>query len=325
MRFIQVFLLLGSVWMIGSCTPYVQEIGEPVRSATLTKEVYSTPDGQDLPVKRWLPDGDISAVIIAVHGFNDYRNGFAFPASWWLQQDIATYAYDQRGFGENIPRGIWPGTDQLINDLNALTKLVKEKHPNKPVYLLGESMGGAVVISAATSAEFPKIEGVILSAPAVWGWQSLNPFYRTVLWTSAHLVPSMTASGNGLGIQASDNISMLRNLGKDHYFIKQTRFDTVYGLVGLMDKAYTNAKHIQVPTLVLYGANDEVIPKKPVEHVVSTLSGKADVVLYDNGWHLLMRDLQAPIVWNDIASWIKTRHIPSGNKVKKLPLFANKP
>ena len=314
------FLLIAGL-LIG-CTPHVQKIAEDVRPAKLSANYYLTADGVDLPIKSWQADKPAKAVIIAVHGFNDYRNGFAFPASWWMQQGITTYAYDQRGFGETAYRGIWAGTERLKKDLSVLVGLIRNRHPGVPLYLLGESMGGAVVMASASDANFPKVDGLILSAPAVWGWQSLNSFYRAVLWCAAHLVPSMTASGNGLGIQASDNISILQNLGQDSYFIKQTRIDSVYGLVGLMDQAYNSAEMLNLPTLVLYGAQDEVIPKDPVEDVVSRLPRTADIVLYEDGWHLLMRDLQAPLVWRDIESWIADRQIPSGNQVQQLPLFA---
>lgn len=322
MRLRKYFGLLLIAGLLIGCTPQVQKIAEDIRPAKLSADYYLTADGVDLPLKSWQADKPAKAVIIAVHGFNDYRNGFAFPASWWMQRGITTYAYDQRGFGETAYRGIWAGTDRLKKDLAVLVDLVRDRHPDVPLYLLGESMGGAVVMASAREANFPKVDGLILSAPAVWGWQSLNGFYRAALWCAAHLVPSMTASGNGLGIQASDNISMLQNLGRDSYFIKQTRIDSVYGLVGLMDQAYNSAEKLDLPTLVLYGAQDEVIPKDPVEDVVARLPKTADIVLYEDGWHLLMRDLQAPLVWRDIDRWITDREIPSGHQVQQLPLFA---
>ncbi|MEH6496456.1 MAG: lysophospholipase [Pseudomonas marincola] len=314
-------LILPIILMTAACAPMVQRVGEDIRSENLTDTVFEAADGNNLPVQVWSAEEDEKAVIIAVHGFNDYRNGFSFPASWWMQNGITTYAFDQRGFGATDHRGIWAGSNVMIDDLAGITRLVRQKHPNKPVYLLGESMGGAVVMSSVASSDFPKVDGVILSAPAVWGWQSLNLFYRTVLWGGAHLFPNMTATGSGLGILASDNISMLRNLGRDPLFIKETRIDAVYGLVGLMDRAYSSAEKLDLPLLILYGANDEVIPKKPVENVVTRLPESADIVLYEKGWHLLLRDLQAPVVWNDIKQWIENREIPSGNQVDELPLF----
>ena len=46
-----------------------------------------------------LPTSGVKAVILALHGFNDYSNAFAMPARLWAERGIASYAYDQRGFG----------------------------------------------------------------------------------------------------------------------------------------------------------------------------------------------------------------------------------
>lgn len=304
-----------------SCTPKTQLAGTANQPAALTENSLLTYDGKRLPLKKWSAGEDETAIIIAVHGFNDYRNGFSFPGSWWMQHGITTYAYDQRGFGETDNVGIWATSELLIKDLEALVKSVQREKLGVPIFVLGESMGGAVVMSAVTTKGFPNVQGVILSAPAVWGWQSLNVGYRSLLWTTAHLIPYFKPSGKGLGIQASDNIPMLQNLGADPLFIKNTRIDSIYGLVGLMDDAYLSAEEMTMPTLVLYGANDQVIPKRPVENVVRRLPSSADIVLYKEGWHLLMRDLQAPVVWKDILSWVQTGTIASGNQVGELPLF----
>ena len=70
-----------------------------------TSASYTTPattsadDGATLPLKSWLPDGKPKAVILALHGFNDYSNAFKDSGEEWAKHGIATFAYDQRGFG----------------------------------------------------------------------------------------------------------------------------------------------------------------------------------------------------------------------------------
>jgi len=59
-----------------------------------------------------------------------------------------TYAYDQRGFGKAPHTGIWPGGKALREDLVDCVEAVRERNPGVPVFALGESMGGAVVLSA---------------------------------------------------------------------------------------------------------------------------------------------------------------------------------
>ena len=134
---------------------------------------------------------------------------------------------------------------------------------------------------------------------------------RVALWLSARLIPWARFSGRGLGIQASDNIEMLRGLGRDPLFIKETRVDAVYGLVNLMDAAYQAAPRMQADALLLYGERDQVVPAEPTFEFWRSLPAEAAPrqrrALYAEGWHMLLRDLQAPVVIADIAAWIRDR------------------
>ncbi|MCF8468500.1 MAG: alpha/beta hydrolase, partial [Sneathiella sp.] len=99
-------LFLGLLLM--SCTPVVQQAGTAAAEPELNSHYLQTFDGKRLPLKTWAAE-DPKAVIVAVHGFNDYSNTYAFCGSWWLGQGLTTVAYDQRGFGEGPEFGIWPG------------------------------------------------------------------------------------------------------------------------------------------------------------------------------------------------------------------------
>jgi alpha-beta hydrolase superfamily lysophospholipase len=188
-----------------------------------------------------------------------------------------------------------------------LVDAVRAKYPGKPVLVLGESMGGAVVLSALASSRPPDADGVILVAPALWSRSDMPLSYRAALWVSAHALPAMKVSGRGLKIWPSDNIEMLRKLARDPLFQHTTRSDAVYGLVNLMDEARHAPEHLDdpPPILFLYGKNDQVIPKKPTEAVVAELGNRAEVHRYDKGYHMLLRDLDRQIVWNDVVAWTK--------------------
>jgi acylglycerol lipase len=80
--------------------------GEPPR---FTDSAFIAADGARLPLRHWLPDGPVKAVILALHGFGDYSHGFSMPATRWAARGIATFAYDQRGFGGAPGRGLWAG------------------------------------------------------------------------------------------------------------------------------------------------------------------------------------------------------------------------
>jgi acylglycerol lipase len=307
------------VRLAGIGTP--RAASDPKPAPRFTETSFVEADGAVLPLRKWLPKGEVKAVILALHGFNDYSNSFEGPGKAWAKRGIATYAYDQRGFGAAPERGFWPGRAALAADAATATQILRRRYPGLPVYLLGESMGGAVAIVAMTGESgtpVPDVDGVILTAPAVWGRATMELLPRLALWVGVRLAPALTLTGRGLGIKASDNIAMLRELSRDPMVIKATRIDTIYGLVDLMDAALDAAPSLDVPILVMYGAKDEIIPREAIQRFVDSLPPeclrRARLVLYENGYHMLLRDLEGPLVSADVASWAlaPAARLPSG-------------
>jgi acylglycerol lipase len=309
------FLFLFS---LAGCMPIIHPSGGKNHASYFSNNAFFTEDGLSLPLRQWLPKTEPKAVLIALHGFNDYSNFFDQPGKYFSSQGFACFAYDQRGFGAAPNRGLWAGITAYSDDLRNLVKLVKGRYPALPVYLLGESMGGAVIITTMGHANMPEVEGIILAAPALWARQTM-PWYQTgLLWTLAHTFPWLTLTGEGVRIQPSDNIEMLRKLGQDPLVIKKTRVETIYGLTDLMDAAFEGADGLHTNTLVLYGENDEIIPKQPtydfLHRFLSMNHDMKTVAFYQKGYHMLLRDLNANIIWNDIIAWLnqKTVTLPSG-------------
>lgn len=306
--------------ILQGCTPKIYPPHRTIFSGQILETSFITQDKIELPLKKWFPkEPTPEAIIIALHGFNDYSNFFQQPGNYFSQHNIVSYAYDQRGFGGSPKTGLWAGVNTYSQDLKLFINLIKHKYPQQPIYLLGESMGAAVIINAAIDADMPKVNGIILSAPAIWG-RATMPWYQTsLLWLLSHTFPWMTLTGEGLEIMPSDNIEMLKALAKDPLVIKETRVETLFGLVNLMDKAFDNASLLTNKALLLYGEKDEIIPKQPTLQFLQALpKHNKQIVFYDNGYHMLLRDLQATVLWNDIKSWILNDPtvLPSQSKIK---------
>jgi alpha-beta hydrolase superfamily lysophospholipase len=284
----------------------------------LTDSHLVTRDGLSLPVAVWRPDGPARAAIVALHGFNDYRNAFAAVGPRLALDGIVTYAYDQRGFGGAPHRGIWPGNQKLVDDLADAVRLVRARHPGLPVHGLGESMGGAVIMAALTGADPPALDGAVLAAPAVWGRRTMPAIQAALLDLAAHVMPALAGRNQGLDFKPSDNIEMLRALGRDALVIKETRIDAIYGLVGLMDRALDAAPLLAAPALILLGGRDDIIDFGPTCMMLRALPMDGDrhwqLARYPRGYHMLLRDLQAGQVLSDIAAWIArpVAPLPSG-------------
>ncbi|CAD7856617.1 MAG: Lysophospholipase (EC 3.1.1.5) [Olavius algarvensis Gamma 1 endosymbiont] len=283
-------------------------------------EAAITADGYRLPMRRWGDAERPQALVLALHGFNDYGNAFATLGPYLATQGILTFAYDQRGFGATAQRGLWAGEERLIADLKTLTRLLRGRHPGIPLFLLGESMGSAVIMASAARTD-TGADGVILVAPAVWSRDTMNPIQGWVLEVAAHTFPSLVLTGRGLSIRPSDNSDMLRAYNADPLVIKGTRVDALWGVTNIMDLAMAGAVRLPGPTLVLYGEHDEIIPGGAFCALLDRIpADRRDIriVLYREGWHMLTRDLQGERVLADIAAWLRRQdgHIPSGEEVQ---------
>jgi alpha-beta hydrolase superfamily lysophospholipase len=317
-------ILVFAFLALTGCAPRVQDIGPPIDQPSFSDRVFHTADGEDLPVKMWVQwHGDAArapaGIILALHGFNDHSGGLALPGSGLSRRGFRMYAFDQRGFGATTHRGIWPGTEQLIADLKTASKLLKQRFPDVPLYLLGESMGGAVIMAASVEKDAPEVDGIILVAPAVWGLQTQSNFNRNVLEMAAHAVPWMTVVPTGLRLRASSSNRALIDMARDPLVIKETRIDAAYGLVDLMTRAFDAAGELKSPRcLILFGRHEAIVSRSAVSMMLHRLPEASPtqlrVALYNKGYHLLLRDWIAPTVYDDIAAWIMhpEKPLPSG-------------
>ncbi|MBN9544223.1 MAG: lysophospholipase [Alphaproteobacteria bacterium] len=309
MRYCAVLLLLA----LSACAAVTAPPGSGHVTPHFEDDFLVARDGMRLPLREWKADGEApKAVIVALHGMSDYSNAFDMPGTEWAKRGITTLAIDQRGFGKSDNPGLWAGGDVMRRDLDDFAAAAHARYPGVKIFAAGESMGGAVLLSALASAEPPVIDGAILISPAVWSRADMPALYRVALFMVAHITPGIiltnSAAGKVVKIVPSDNIPMLIALGKDPLFQKKTRADTLYGLVNLMGDARTAPLRLPPsgvpPILYLHGEKDQVIPPAPAKAAIRELGARADVREYPNGYHMLLRDLDRAKVQDDVAAWV---------------------
>lgn len=273
-------------------------------SPKLSDEGILVRDGSQLATTVWGAPHPI-AIIIAVHGMNDYASAFDLAGAWWSENsDITVISYDQRGFGRSLKKGIWPGAETLRSDLADVVSATQQHYGDLPVFILGHSMGGAVALSSIPE-DTIDIDGLILAAPAVWGGAQMPILYRLAVNIAATFSPGKFLTGERAARQATDNIEILREMHADPLVIKQTRIKSILGITRLMGDAWQASRSAGGKILFIYGDKDEIIPLKTMQKASDRLCGNVQTIHYENGWHLLFRDHQRHVVFADVANWIR--------------------
>ena len=299
-----------AVSLVGSTLPANAPMPAPDR-------VFTMHDGFVLPARVWRPPAGVAprGVILALHGFTDSRDSWAYPAPVFAAAGYTVIAYDQRGFGATADRGVWAGTQAMVDDAAEVAARLRAQYPGQRFILMGESMGAGVAMCLAARAP-ATADAYVLFSPAVWGRAQMPAGLRGVLWAASRLAPDyrLTGAQVPLDIAASDNREALLALAHDPLTLRGSTILMLRGLVDLMDAAQAAAPHLPPNTLVLNGRRDQVVPPQATAAAWAKLPASVRRGFYLSGYHLLTRDLDRALVDADVLAWLDApgAWLPSG-------------
>lgn len=322
-------VLLLTLSFLAACAPMQQAGLRPTAPMKpgFSGDWFTSFDGAQLGLTTWRPAprpglAGPGLVIVAVHGMNDYAAEFNDAGKWWASRGATVYAYDQRGFGRSPGWMVWPEPELMRRDLKTAVRVARREHPGDRVAVVGVSMGAAVAATAFAEPDPPPADALILSGPGFRGWGDLPALYSVSLWLSAHLRPGwIVVPPKGVHITATDNADKLRQMWFDPYVQKSNRIDSVYGVVSLMEDADKAVARLpdSVPTLMLYGGRDQVIPARGVKRAVRHLPPHVRTAYYAKGYHMLLNDRDARIVWRDILAFAEHPGAPLPSGAPAIP------
>lgn len=139
---------------------------EPVRLHGLWLETDATPNA----------GAEKAPILLYLHGARWNVQGSAPRMRNMQQLGFAVLAIDYRGFGKSTSE--LPSEERAFEDARAAWNWLAERYPDRPRYIFGHSLGGAIAIDLATQVQDERgvlVEGTFTSIPEVaasmkWGW-----------------------------------------------------------------------------------------------------------------------------------------------------------
>jgi alpha-beta hydrolase superfamily lysophospholipase len=244
----------------------------------------------DAPGYVWCdPNVETQAVLICVHGLGLHHKSFNSFARRIAPRGIVTISFDVRGFGTYLAS---KGQDDLqieecVKDLKEVIKLIRADNQDKPLFVLGESMGGAIALHVA--AEAPELmEGVICSVPSGARHQGASTALKVGLKYIKGKNKPMNI-GEQVIKQATEQESLREDWTNDPSARLKLTPKELVSFQTFMGQNIEVAKKIKkTPVILFQGDNDRLVKKTGTYDLFEAIgSKKKTLILLGNTEHLI--------------------------------------
>jgi acylglycerol lipase len=247
------------------------------------------------------------AVLVIEHGLLDHGDRYLFFAQDLARRGILVAMADLRGHGRSAGNRVTIGDfEDYVRDLDTFVTRVRALAPDKPLFVLGHSMGGAIATLWAITRQ-PRIAGLILSAPALQ--LDAPPVQVALIRTIASVDPD--AAMFGLDESAfSHDPDVVRDMRADRLvYHRAAAIGTAAQIAAALHRIWAGVDRLKVPLLVLHGTADKVTAPSGSRDLVEQATSSADrtLKLYDGAYHDLLHDRDAVAVAADINDWMDAR------------------
>ncbi len=265
-------------------------------------------DGTKLVVHRWTPTKVAGAqpVVVFLHGIGMHGEPYASIAAGFTSKQITLIVPDLRGHGRSGgTRGKLADSAVLRGDLGEVIGLVNKRHPDAPVFLAGESMGGLLAADYAVRGE-RRLAGLILLAPAFAVHPSqvkvagLDEFFkgRVALAKEKKLKPS-TRDAGFIEARLNDKLALAE---------VESSYVTALG-VRQLDWPLA-ADKLKLPLFIGVAGKEEIINPKTAQAVFDLAATPAEAKTWrqwDDARHTLCWDPLTPTIIEDVATWLREK------------------
>jgi len=219
-----------------------------------------TRDGVVQLRRRWRAttgDGPPLAAMLLLHGISEHSGRYGPEASQLAAAGIEVVAIDHRGFGGSGGRRAYVRSfDEYVTD--AVDQLAEVRRLGLPTVLFGHSMGGLIALLVVLQRREPRPDLLVLSAPALAA--GVPRILRPVASLAAWLAPTVPVPVPIDPATLSHDPEVVAAFRRDAMVVRTVTPMLGRELFAAIDWANAHLDRLDVPTLVLHGDDDRLVP-----------------------------------------------------------------
>lgn len=281
----------------------VKAKGPGVKEAATPRTTWPAADGTPLHVRQWKPSGKPWARVLIVHGIGEHSGRYERTGRLMAEAGLDVEAFDLRGHGLSGGRRVYIRRwSDYLDDVEV--RLAALRQPGLALVLFGHSLGATIALDYACSGR-PAPDLLVLSAATldanVPAWQ------RAVAPILSRVAPTLVLANPISGDQLSRDPAVGRAYFADP--LVQPRTTTRLGaeFFAAMKRLRSELTRLNVPTLVIHGGEDTLVPTA-VSEPLAKVPGVERRVL-PGLRHETLNEPEGPEVVAGVVEWIRA-HVP---------------
>lgn len=292
--------------------PLLEKLREDPVAGKGQNQYFESFDGFNLFYRVWMPPNEVKKIIIVSHGMGGHGEFFVLLADKLVGEGIMVVAPDYRNHGlSDGKKGDLKKFKHILQDLKLFVNYFVYQYPGIPIYLLGESLGGAV--NANFVAENPEnLSGLIFFAPAArinfnWAMKlglilvSLPALILRIFSPGWRIVSAIRDVEQGIANPIHQEFDLT-----DPYHLKKVSIRYLLQIFKYIRKSISKASKINLPTLIFQGTADRgVSPEGVAEFYEKLNSEDKRLYLIEGGFHCLLTDPNFRDKWHYLIEWLR--------------------
>ncbi|MEM9150017.1 MAG: lysophospholipase [Cyanobacteria bacterium P01_F01_bin.3] len=259
----------------------------------------------------------VKGVLALVHGLGEHSGRYCAVVKGLTAAGYAVFGFDNQGHGKSEgQRGHIHRWQDYRDNTQAFLQLVRQQEPTAPLFLMGHSLGGLIVLdyvlrsmqNLEQNPEFEalNIQRLVVSAPPI----------QPMKGTASSLRIAIARLLSGLLPRVSIKMGLCKQgLSRDQTITEQTAHDPLthpyvtlrWGTETLntLDWVKANIDKLRLPILLTHGEDDPIVAPDGTRQIFQQIqSKKKNLAIYPGSYHEPHNDLDAEQVVADLVNWL---------------------
>jgi alpha-beta hydrolase superfamily lysophospholipase len=270
--------------------------------------LFEAGEGLRLFEQWWRPESEPKAVVVIVHGYAEHSGRYIHVAEHLIRNGYAVDTFDLRGHGRSEgARAFVRSFDEYLEDLDLFLGRACKRNPEKPVFLLGHSMGGGITPLFVITRN-ADLQGLVISAGALQINKDISPLLIRISGIMGRLFPKLpTIKLDSSAISRDLEVVKLYDSDPLNYR-GGTLARTGAEMVRATKRIQAQMETVSLPLLILHGTADRLTDVEGSRQLYARACSKDKTLkLYEGFYHEILNEPEKEQVMNDVVQWLDAR------------------